>query len=178
MDVCNDMGQCEVVMIGDNCGNFYVVDVFFYMYDGDMSIVLNIMGYGDGECVGETYGEGEVVNDNVFMYEVMFDMFLMVLLDFSIGFDLVFYVVMDCGDVVNMCVGADEGFGDEELSFLVVFGQIYYIVVDGYNSNVGQYNLNIIECPIICDVNGVVCGDDGCGGICGECVVDEVCSSG
>jgi len=177
-DVCNDMGQCEAAMVGDNCGNPHVVDAFPFTYDGDTSAASNTMSYGDGVCDGETYGEGESANDNVFMYEAMSDTSLTVSLTPNTGFDSALYVVTDCGDVTNTCVGADEGIGAEEISFPAVSGTTYYIVVDGYNTNAGQYTLDVTECETTCDTSGATCGDDGCGGTCGECAVDEACSSG
>ncbi len=177
-EICNTSGQCESANDGDNCGNPFVVDSLPYSYDGDTSNFSNALSYGDGECTGETYGEGESANDNVFMYEAMSDTSLTVTLSPDTGMDSALYVVTDCDNVGTSCIGADEGIGSEEVKFSAVSGTTYYIVVDGYGSNSGSYNLSVTECETTCGTSGAVCGDDGCGGTCGDCGADEACSSG
>ncbi len=55
----------------------------------------------------------------------------------------------------------------------VVAGQRYYVLVDGYQGNVSRFDLSLECCTPSCA--GKNCGDDGCGGSCGECSEGEFC---
>ncbi len=58
-------------------------------------------------------------------------------------------------------------------------GNTYYVVVDGYNGAVGNFNLSIAcEGPCEPECAGRQCGDDGCGGTCGTCAAGRVCQNG
>ncbi len=59
----------------------------------------------------------------------------------------------------------------------VTEGQVLTIVIDGYGTNSGNYVLNIEQsCIPSCD--GKQCGDDGCGGSCGDCGTDGIFCNG
>jgi len=53
---------------------------------------------------------------------------------------------------------------------------IYYIKVEEYNNDneIAAYTLSLQSCTPDC--TGKVCGDDGCGGSCGECAANEQCN--
>lgn len=84
-------------------------------------------------------------------------------------FDGVLYVVMDCVDIENMCVGVVENVGSnniEEMLIMLEVGIMYFIVVDGYSSfldNSGLYILMVDLCILVCMVSDgfvMICGDD------------------
>jgi hypothetical protein len=56
----------------------------------------------------------------------------------------------------------------------------YYLIADAYNALVsGPFTLSVRftdGCVPACD--GRFCGDDGCGGVCGDCAEGEVCTPG
>ena len=53
-------------------------------------------------------------------------------------------------------------------------GERVYVVVDGYQGNVSEFNLSVDCCDSDCGAR--VCGPDGCGGSCGACPGTKACS--
>ena len=72
--------------------------------------------------------------------------------------------------------GKDEclAFGESGITFEVVAGTVYYVVVDGYNGTMGSFTLSA-QCACDTDCEGKECGVDGCGGECGVCPVQHEC---
>jgi hypothetical protein len=73
-------------------------------------------------------------------------------------------------------------YGGTGISFTAFPGIQYFVIVDGYGNDVGPFSLTV-ECQACtpnCD--GKECGDDGCGGSCGDCgggaCYDGVCHTG
>jgi hypothetical protein len=67
-------------------------------------------------------------------------------------------------------------YGDLSAEFEVLAGETYYFIVDGYSGAAGAFTLSVAcqsTCVPACD--GMDCGPDGCGGICGECDAGEFC---
>lgn len=73
-------------------------------------------------------------------------------------------------------------YGSSEVSVKVMPGTHYYITVDGYNGQTGPGVLTV-WCQSTCEpaCEGKMCGDDGCGGQCGECAgtcMEGLCHEG
>ncbi len=67
---------------------------------------------------------------------------------------------------------------DEVLTFDAAAGTEYHVVVDGAAAEgAGQFSLAVGCCTLQC-AEGPACGDDGCGGTCGECNGGEICTDG
>ena len=61
------------------------------------------------------------------------------------GYDSALALVEDTGDgcVPASCVAGDDAYGTESVIYNVTAGNTYYIVVDGYDSGSGDYNLTV-----------------------------------
>ena len=85
-------------------------------------------------------------------------------------YDAALYLVEDCADIANSCVGAQRAVGKgEALHVDLDAGQAVYVVVDGaYNNSdlSGRYTLRADPC--VPDCEDKACGSDGCGGSCGD----------
>ena len=79
-----------------------------------------------------------------------------------------------CSDLSDQ-LGAEV---DEILTFDATAGTEYHVVVDSAAADsAGQFSLGVGCCVLQC-AEGPACGDDGCGGICGTCTGDELCTGG
>ncbi|MFT7625434.1 MAG: hypothetical protein ACI9WU_004625 [Myxococcota bacterium] len=56
---------------------------------------------------------------------------------------------------------------DDKLTFEAKSGDQYYMTIDGRAGDLSLFTLKLDCCKPTC--SGKVCGDNGCGGICGEC---------
>ncbi len=66
-------------------------------------------------------------------------------------FDAVLYARTDCANTSSQLACNDAtGKGAEKISFAVLAGTTYYVFVDGYNTNVGTFTLNIKVTPPSC----------------------------
>jgi len=86
------------------------------------------------------------------------------------GGPTVLYIVEDCGNISNTCVGFMNGLVDDNLEAMLIAGQTYHIIVDGWNAGQsGDFELEISAPCIPSCAPFQECGDDGCGGSCGTC---------
>jgi plastocyanin len=86
------------------------------------------------------------------------------------GGPTVLYVVEDCDDISNTCMGFMNGLTDGPLEATLIGGQSYRIVIDGWNAGqAGAFDLEISPPCIPSCAAFQECGDDGCGGSCGTC---------
>lgn len=89
-----------------------------------------------------------------------------------VDLDLIVVVGESCVVIVEICLLVG--------SFVVVIdvkvGEIYYVIVDFWGAVFNIFDLVVICCMFFC--GAVVCGDDGCGGSCGECGEEEGCVDG
>jgi uncharacterized protein (TIGR03382 family) len=61
-------------------------------------------------------------------------------------------------------------YGSSSIEFNPVPGNHYFLVVDGYGGDVGSLTMTVwCQSSCVTSCEGKVCGDDGCGGSCGEC---------
>jgi len=163
---------------GDTCPNPFTVGALPFTGTGDTTGFNNDYGYSTGQCPGEgTWGNG--APDQIWAFTPAADGPYSIQLT-GTGFDSNLYVVTDCDDIANTCLGADDDICSnctENLSLDLLGGTTYYIVVDGFSNssitNDGAYELTVCA-P---DCAGKVCGDDGCGGSCGSCAANEACSA-
>ena len=74
----------------------------------------------------------------------------------------------------EQCVAAD----DSSLQWSVLAGKDYYLLVDSPEGQEAKYQLEV-ACQSQCepDCTGKECGNDGCGGVCGQCD-DGLCQGG
>ncbi|MFT7581076.1 MAG: hypothetical protein ACI9MR_002750, partial [Myxococcota bacterium] len=95
------------------------------------------------------------------------------------GFDPMLYVVTNCDDMVNSCVGAIDASiftfatSPERLVLGLTAGTTYWVVVDhwGMENRTGAYTLEV-RVP---SCAGKSCGDDGTGLSCGDCASRHYC---
>ena len=67
-------------------------------------------------------------------------------------------------------------YGVSDLLFLAQPDTDYYLVVDGLEGAVGNFDLNITCEACVSSCQAKICGDDGCGGSCGTCDDGSVCT--
>ena len=80
----------------------------------------------------------------------------------------------DGGCFSESCIAS----GLKDAVFLAQANTSYFVVVDGYEGAIGNYTLNTHCEECVPNCSGKVCGDDGCGGSCGECQPGETCQLG
>jgi len=136
-------------------------------------------GYSNGACPPEEGGWGAGAPDVAYVF--MPSATASYTISLQAVFDGNLYVVTDCGNVDGSCVGGWELVGNdllEEVTLSLSAGTPYFIIVDGYGGDeAGDYTLSVSEpCTPAC--GAAVCGDDGCGGSCGDCGPGEVCEAG
>ena len=179
---CDAEGACydPSLIQGNACASAFVVDVVPYYAEGDTSDATGEFHFTEGQCPGESSGWGAASADHVYVFAPTMDGIYTITLDAT--FDSLLYVATDCGAVGASCVGAEDDGGSstaEILALDAVAGTTYYIIADGYSNTTdmsGPYVLTIDE-PCVPGCGLKVCGDDGCGGSCGECGTDELCDA-
>ena len=175
--VCSDNGACITSPTGDACSDPLVIDTLPYTHSGDTSDFDNDFFYEDGDCPGVPYGWGKGSNDVVYqftppktdLYEIQVEA----------AFDTTIYLGSTCENIAATCIqAADEPVSGEWISIWLTEGETTYIIVDGYgnlSSPSGPFTFKVSPaCIPACD--GKNCGDDGCGGTCGECAIGNVCN--
>jgi len=181
-ELCNGEGQCVSpdTVEGNACGNPFFIDEAPVTVEGDTSDASPALFYGDDACPGDSSGNGESSNDEVWEFVAPVEGTYTAYLS---GFDTALYVVSDCDKIDLTCLGASEtemSDGTEEVSFPATAGESYFIIVDGWSnsSNVaGEYTLEISE-PCLPSCDNKECGDDGCGvGNCGLCADGFLCDA-
>jgi hypothetical protein len=168
---------------GDNCTLPFEVGGLPYSDSGDTLMAAADYGYGAGACPGEASGWGSAAPDYAYAFTPATTGLYQATL--TPGYDSNLYIVTDCADVDGTCLFADEELGSsasESIQSVLEAGVTYYVIVDGYSNtlatNGGTYTLDIAAVVCTPSCTGKVCGDDGCGGSCGTCGIDQVCSAG
>ncbi|MBT9555876.1 MAG: hypothetical protein IV100_07605 [Myxococcales bacterium] len=91
------------------------------------------------------------------------------------------YAASDCANIASSCLAATGDLKDQEpgrLTFALTKGASAFLVVDGrYGGDAGPYTLSL-KSPCLGSCDGKVCGDDGCGNVCGVCTDGRVCDAG
>jgi len=170
---CSNEGLCfdPTTIEGNLCSNAIPVGDLPWETSGDTGTASNTLAYGDGVCEGEDWGEGEDANDLI--YELTTKVAGIYTIS-MVGFDAALYAVTDCESVDTSCLAAVESWGDsEELVLSLEADVTCYVVVDGYSTSMGEFDLAIDVC--VPDCEGKVCGSDGCVGECGDCAEGEAC---
>ncbi len=175
--VCSEAGTCAEAPVGDACNAPLVVKELPFTHSADTTDFGNDFFYEEGDCPGVQYGWGKGSNDVVYsftpnktdLYEIAVEA----------DFDTTIYIGTNCNDMAATCIeAADEPISGEWISIWLTEGQTYFIVVDGYgnlSSPSGLYTFSLAPaCIPACE--GKNCGDDGCGGVCGECAKGNVCN--
>jgi len=174
---CTNTGKC--VALSGGCPNASPVAQAPVTLSGDTSVGDQVLGYGNNACPGETTGWGAASPEQVYAFTPPAPgVYTMTL---TAEYDSNLYVVTDCADVDGTCLAADEqiGTGKPETVIVDLGGDTVYVVVDGWGGGAaGPYELEITPggCAPACA--GKKCGDDGCGGVCGECADDQTCETG
>ncbi len=174
---CDQEGQCRTDdTIGNSCTYPHPVTELPFTHSGTTETLQNLYGAKDGDCPGISRDIGQGSNDAA--YEFTPEVAGRYTITTDGDFDHTIYIVTDCSLVGSTCVaGVDTTGPAETLTVDLRNGVTYFIVIDGWDAadNVsGTYTLTLSEvCVPDCDTEN--CGDDGCGGICGECAETEVC---
>ncbi|RJO69017.1 MAG: M6 family metalloprotease domain-containing protein [Myxococcales bacterium] len=160
-------GQCDE---GEACSQGQCREEMFCV-NGDLGSVLGLaaatgatVGMGDDTwppCLG-----GGTAEDAAYAWRAPFAG-VFTFDTFGSGYDTSLYVLEhDCGGQALAC-NDDYGNTQSQVTVQLEENQAVVVVVDGFSSSVGDYVLNISGCASDCD--GKECGDDGCGGSCGDC---------
>jgi hypothetical protein len=175
--ICSEAGVCAVAPTGDACNDPLIITDVPYTHEGDTSEYGNDFYYEEGDCPGVEYGWGKGSNDVVYAFSPSkTDLYE---LHVQAAFDTTIYVSSSCDTLADNCIqAADEPVSGEWISMWLSEGQTYFIVVDGYgnlSSPSGPFTFSLSPaCIPACE--GKNCGDDGCGGLCGECMKGSFCN--
>ena len=173
-DLCFDADQNGLgdvcVALGDTCDNPFVQLAPFTASGDTSAAVHDHLGLG---CTGAPY-PSMGANDPDEVYAFTPPTTAVYTLTLATGtWDSSLYVTTGCADMPTTCVAGADAINDagETLLTTLTKGTEYFIVVDGWGSNSGNqsgpYTLTVEQCAPDCA--GKVCGDDGCGGVCGTC---------
>lgn len=169
---CDDAGACVPTAAGDRCEDAIEVAGLPWIATGDTRLYAPDYSYAGGDCPGESSGYGAASSDSAYRFVAPTAGVFNVRLDAEFAGNL--YAVSDCEDVAASCLQASRvGGGGEALQLSLGGGETVYLIVDGYGNSsddAGPYTVRLEPCLPQCDVKA--CGDDGCGGQCGDC--DEV----
>ncbi|MFT7626122.1 MAG: hypothetical protein ACI9WU_005315, partial [Myxococcota bacterium] len=167
----------DIVRTGDTCPAALEIGALPFTAQADTGNAASDYGYLAGSCAPETGGWGAAANDQAWAFVAPANGSYRVTLDAT--YDSNLYVVSDCAAVDATCLAGDETLGVEEVVVTLTSGQAVFIIVDGWgnsSSQSGAYSLTVESaCTATCD--GKACGDDGCGGTCGDCLGDETCTT-
>jgi hypothetical protein len=179
--LCDDtLGQCvsPSSIEGNTCDNPASIpnDSLPVVINGETTFMSNEYGSSDTGCGdGSSYGNASA--DSAFRFTAPSEGYY----DFTLvgEFDSAIYVVKDCTDIDNTCLGQDDsGTGSPEtVSPLLAKDETVYIIVDGwssYSDGKGAFTLTVSP-PCVPTCEGKQCGTDGCGGVCSECGEGEAC---
>lgn len=175
---CDEAGGCVDAAQGDQCINPFEVQQNPFSKAGSTNLFaddLSVEACGPGLVAG-----GAGASDAV--YALTPAVSGTYALKLTAAFSAVLYVVTDCANASGTCLGADASAGPKVLNVPMDGGATYFVVVDGSEAgDQGAYVLQIgAPCAPVCD--GLECGPDGCGGVCGDCgptgtcEVDQLCS--
>ncbi|MEM6993402.1 MAG: hypothetical protein AAF721_23010 [Myxococcota bacterium] len=149
-DVCV-AGTCGALPAGDTCGDPRIVGALPYSDTGDTDIYNNNYGYGDGVCPGETGGWNNGAEEVVYSFTPAADGDYEFTLTADTGWDSTIWIVTDCDDIDNTCVGGEDNtVGTPEVLTATLTGGTTYFVMVGHFSdttlgNGGGYTLDIVD---------------------------------
>lgn len=153
---------CPTAQNNGTCGE--AIEVF----DGssiDGTTVGSINDYDSGACTCCGSTGADVV------YYVQLAAHEQVAASIDGNFDTVLYIVTDCDDIWNTCCAGDDIWGSgESVTCCSDEGGLYYIIVDGWNEQEGDFTLDIAVGPCesqdcdfpphdTCDEAITFCGD-------------------
>ena len=115
--------------------------------------------YAD-ECPGAPFGGG-VGGDAVYSFTPAVSATYAVTVYPDYFYSTRLYIVGDCSDIPNTCVGAGNVEGIQQVIVVLEAGKAYYIIVDGFSGDEGDFELTVSQ-PCFSDCSGKQCGDDGC----------------
>ncbi|MFO0750692.1 MAG: hypothetical protein U1F43_34235 [Myxococcota bacterium] len=167
-ETCTADGQCEARVLGDTCANPIVATTVPFVWTGDSRLFNNDTSYEIG-CQSFPFILGRGSDDGV----VRFTAPAKATYDFTLeaDFDITLYVASQCDKPNETCLGADRTGGRSvHTPINLDAGETVYAIMDGTansGNGAGHMALQIDTCVPHCE--GRACGDDGCGGSCGEC---------
>ncbi|MFT7624909.1 MAG: hypothetical protein ACI9WU_004100, partial [Myxococcota bacterium] len=148
---------------------------------GDTSDQTNTMAVSSGDCPGASSLGSSAPEQVIALVAQETGLYRVAVVDAS--FDSALYAMTSCGDVDNTCLIADDtGIDSEDIEFVLTAGQTGYVVVDGWTSGSGTWEVLVtLEAETACgngqddDADGLSdCDDPDC---LAECT-PENCTSG
>jgi hypothetical protein len=176
---CTSNGKCTAAAKNSTCNTAYNVSSvpFFINHDtgaaGDDFEVFPEVCPG-GPLLGKA---GSEAPDLVYKFTAPGNGKYRVEVDPNTGFNALLSVNSACPPTFSDCIGGSDKVGIENVEFVLSGGESAWIVVDGTSpGDSGQFALSIKKVACTPQCTGKVCGDDGCGSICGGCKADEKCT--
>jgi hypothetical protein len=154
---------------GNVCEAAVTVDALPFQYASTTEVLSNSYSFSAGKCPGETAGMGGASSDQTFSLTSAMAGIYTVSVDAD--YDAALYAVTDCANVDGTCLAGVDDWSDESFKIFVGSGDTVFIIVDGYSNTSngsGTFTLTVSE-PCLPSCDGKVCGDDGCGTVCGLC---------
>lgn len=135
-EYCDGTGQCQTTP-GDTCATAVPVTAVPYTASYDTSGLADDYSSTPGACPGPGYNNGVGSGDQAFVFTPATSQDYTITVTPSPTWDVAFYIITDCGDIANTCVGAVDGPGNggaETTTVALTAGTTYYIVVDGWGT--------------------------------------------
>jgi len=142
-------GICECKADNDTCATATVIDPekLPTTVKGSTSQASDEYWLSAGDCPGQATSFGNGGGDVVYSFTPKETAEYSFAIPFGTGadFDASLYLVTDCADLGDACVAASEitGLGGESVTATLEKGLTYFVIVDGYKSNAGDFSLDV-----------------------------------
>ena len=129
------------VPTNDTCGTATVVGALPWNTSGDTTFATSDYSFSSGTCPGKSGSAGSGARDVAYSFTPSTTGKYHIGLS-NQSFDSTLYLVTDCADEDNTCLGANDTSSSENLLVDLTAGTTYYIIVDGYDSyEYGSFDL-------------------------------------
>lgn len=174
---CNALGECVDQPVNDACdAPKAITELAVWLDETTLGAVDDYFVYPE-VCPGgpaiNTVGDG--APDVVYQFQPPANGKYRVTVEPS--FNAVLSVRDACPGLLQDCIGGSDTSGVESVTFVRSQGESVWVFVDGSNAgDSGNFTMKVeqLSCVPVCD--GKECGPDSCGGQCGQCPVNALCT--
>ena len=177
---CGPDGLCVDKADNDTCAEALLIDAVPYSIDHKTNAASDDYVVLGESCPGGPGVEaGAGAADLVYLFKAPKNGKFQATVTPAGSFDAVLSIQSSCPAGFLDCIYGSDGPGAavETAEFVLSEGELVYLVVDGASAGqVGSFELTVdaIDCAPQC--GGKTCGPDKCGGHCGVCAGEEICT--
>ncbi|MBM4387996.1 MAG: hypothetical protein FJ088_09690, partial [Deltaproteobacteria bacterium] len=167
-EYCSIEYECLASPKNDTCAGAQIISGIPFDTSSTTAVLSDNYSVSADACGGDlTWAAGKGNPDAVFSFTPPETATYHVTVGPAGDWDSAVYILTDCDNPETSCLaGKDEVSQPEHLYAKLTAAKKYYIIVDGYAGG-GLFSISVEKCVPQC--GGKECGEDGCGGTCGEC---------